>query len=377
LSRGSGLARAILLRVAALAFSFGLALIVVEVGLRLVWTGYYVKTQKAYAHPHPERGWSNRPGVRVPYGEPEFSITVTHDRHGFRSKPVEPERVPGRTRVLVLGDSFAYGVGVEDDQTFSARLEALEPALEVINGGVNGYGTAQELLMLRDEGQRFRPDIVITAFFWNDLGNNNRKDVARFTLDRGQLRYPEPAPARTAEQSAEEEAAVAQAEERRAWLRWSYTYRFASDRGKLLAFWLKDLVGIPLEESDFTSAAEREQAWQLEGALLAEMQRVTRESGARLLLLVIPEQSQVQPDVQVTGLDPEEYQVQERLREIAGREQIPMLDALPALRAAYESRGEPLYYLRDRHLRANGHEIVAAALAAELRSLGWIRSPER
>ena len=64
---------------------------------------------------------------------------------------------------MVIGDSFAFGWGVSDSQTYSARLEAALPALEVINLGVGGYGTDQMLLMLREEGLRYAPDLVIAG----------------------------------------------------------------------------------------------------------------------------------------------------------------------------------------------------------------------
>jgi len=359
--------RGLFFRALAIFLSVSLVCVVTEVGLRLFWDGFYLKTQKAYAQPHPQRGWSNRPEVSVPYGEPEFSTTVTHNQFGYRTHPIS--RVPSadRVRVLVLGDSFTYGVGVEDDETFSARLEGLAPEIEAINTGVNGYGSAQELLLLRDEGIDLAPDVVIVTFFWNDVGNNLRENAARFRLEDGVLRYPDPQPELAAVSSAPPPS-------HREWLRYSYTYRFVSDRAKMLGFWLKVVFGIPLEETDFVDDGQREQAWDLEFAILREMRRLSQEAGAEFLLVVIPDQVQLDTDVEVLGLEPSDYEVQERLEAFARSEGMPMLDLIPALRAAAERNPGPLYYRRDRHLRPPGHVVMARAILAELEARGWLET---
>jgi hypothetical protein len=341
-----------------------------ELGLRAFWTGYYVKVQKAYAQPHPVRGWSNRPSVSVPYGEPEFSTLVTHNAFGYRGRAIERERRPGSVRVLTLGDSFAYGIGVGDDETFSAQLERLAPGLEVINTGVNGYGTGQELLLLRDEGLAFQPDVVLLSFFWNDIGNSYRNRAVHFSVDAGELVYPT-APDPGAASGPAVSADAAPSPQRRTWLRHSYAYRFLSDRLKLAGYWLRVALRLPLEESDFVSEQTREAAWQLGFFLLREIDRISRQAGARLVLLVIPDQVQVEPGLRVTGLEPADYEVQERLLAFAAQQGIPVVDPLPALRAAHAESGELLYYLRDRHLRARGHALVAREILERLRQLGY------
>ena len=63
----------------------------------------------------------------------------------------------------MLGDSITFGTGVGDDETFSHLLDAL-PDLEVLNLGVDGYGTDQELIRLEREGLAFGPQVVILNF---------------------------------------------------------------------------------------------------------------------------------------------------------------------------------------------------------------------
>jgi hypothetical protein len=101
------------------------------------------------------------------------------DREHTKAKP------PNTLRVAVLGDSFTEAIHVPVEQTFWSKLERKlgnceavkgRKNVEVINFGVQGYGTAQELMMLRKKVWDYSPDIVILAFFiGNDVINNSPK----------------------------------------------------------------------------------------------------------------------------------------------------------------------------------------------------------
>lgn len=77
-------------------------------------------------------------------------------------------------RVLCLGDSFTFGEGVHAGDTYPARLEMLLRkdaglgAVQVLNGGVQGYGTRQELVFMERYGRALRPDAVVLGFVLND-----------------------------------------------------------------------------------------------------------------------------------------------------------------------------------------------------------------
>lgn len=81
---------------------------------------------------------------------------------------------PGVARILVLGDSQAFGWGLPERQTVAARLtEQLEKRgfgpVEVINTAVPGYGAYQEAALLERIGMRYQPDCVLVLFTSNDL----------------------------------------------------------------------------------------------------------------------------------------------------------------------------------------------------------------
>ena len=113
-----------------------------------------------------------------------------HDDEGRRITPHSAEAASGT--VLILGDSFAYGMGVEDDETFANGLawqlgQRGTPA-RVRNAAAIGKGPAYALRMLETVGQDWRGDAVVYAFYPNDFANLRHELYAR--LDGGRLVDP-------------------------------------------------------------------------------------------------------------------------------------------------------------------------------------------
>lgn len=107
----------------------------------------------------------------------DFTVS-THGRYR-NSKPVGPKE---RRRVLILGDSCAFGLGVNDDQTWPAELQRrcddAKLDVEVINAGVPGYTAFQGRRFLESEIQTIRPDVVIACFGFNDADSwSSRSDL--------------------------------------------------------------------------------------------------------------------------------------------------------------------------------------------------------
>ena len=108
---------------------------------------------------------------------------------GFRSTRDFPyEKAPGTLRVLVLGDSHTMGYEARQEYTFSSVLERYLKRrgmeAEVINAGVSGFGTAEQLAFLREEGFRYDPDVVVLAFFANDYEDNVKSSLFALNEDR-------------------------------------------------------------------------------------------------------------------------------------------------------------------------------------------------
>lgn len=118
-------------------------------------------------------GWVNQPGRRGTHRQPDFAVQVEISSQGLRDREYPEARVPGKRRMLVLGDSFAWGYGVERPDIWHERIEARHPDWELINTGVAGYGTGQQLLYFERRGFAFHPDVVLLLLHPNDFLDNN------------------------------------------------------------------------------------------------------------------------------------------------------------------------------------------------------------
>lgn len=127
----------------------------------------------------PELGYRMGSNVSVVLKRPDFAIRVETNLLGLRDREIAPKGA-NTFRILSLGDSYAFGYGVEAGETYSEQLEQLLGAsegeadwFEVINAAVIGYGTTQELRLLERHASAIDPDLVLLGFFsGNDFKNN-------------------------------------------------------------------------------------------------------------------------------------------------------------------------------------------------------------
>jgi len=112
---------------------------------------------------HPTRGWALEANLNLP--------TLTTNERGIRSR----ERFTvdaSKPRILILGDSFTFGNGLSDDETWPAQLQSLLPRHQVFNLGVDGYGMDQMLITLKETIEEVRPAFVLCAFVDDDIARN-------------------------------------------------------------------------------------------------------------------------------------------------------------------------------------------------------------
>lgn len=129
-----------------------------------------------------------RPNSRFWHTSADGSWEFRTNAQGFRAdRDYAVEKPEGRLRVLVLGDSHTEGFEVRQDSVFSAVAERYLKAqgldAEVLNTGVSGFGTAEELVFLENEGFKYRPNVVVLGFFGNDFNDNMKEGL--FVLDDG------------------------------------------------------------------------------------------------------------------------------------------------------------------------------------------------
>lgn len=116
--------------------------------------------------PHPTRGWTPKPSLRIDGPEP-----LTINANGFRSRG-EYAFQPDKYRVMVVGESFTYGLEVGDGVEWPAVLQELDDRMQVVNLAVPGYGTDQILITLRESINEYRPHLVIMALTHDDFSRS-------------------------------------------------------------------------------------------------------------------------------------------------------------------------------------------------------------
>ncbi len=161
-----------------------------ELALRLVpgWSSDPASGRFNPYRPDGRTGYALRPGARVVHEEEEFSVPVRVNALGQRGPERTAAKPPGVRRILVLGDSFAFGFGVREEDAFFSVLERLlserGERVEVMSAAVPGWSVDNSFVYLRTEGFALAPDVVLLAVCENDLN-----DLAwnRLTLDGERL----------------------------------------------------------------------------------------------------------------------------------------------------------------------------------------------
>lgn len=120
------------------------------------------------ADPDPGLIYTLRPGAHHGYSHDYGSFTVSVNALGFRGPERSAAKPQGVFRILCFGGSNVYGAGVDDHETWPARLEAILNSeapgrYEVWNGGVSAYVSQQMARAASKAIKRFQPDLIIFA----------------------------------------------------------------------------------------------------------------------------------------------------------------------------------------------------------------------
>ncbi|MFQ5458022.1 MAG: SGNH/GDSL hydrolase family protein, partial [Myxococcota bacterium] len=117
------------------------------------------------------RAFEQTPGFE---GHDKLGNAIMINSQGLRADEVPLAKPEGVFRILVLGDSVTFGENVTAAQSFSKQTEAIlnqaRPGkrVEVLNAGVRGYNTYQELILLKEVGLAYHPDLVVVCYVVND-----------------------------------------------------------------------------------------------------------------------------------------------------------------------------------------------------------------
>jgi hypothetical protein len=174
-------------------------LICCGVGLALIPIELYLRAATRFSPPIAEcdaaTGYRLMQNRTVTDNAPgEFRVRYHTNQYRMRYCDIPLDKPEGTWRILGLGDSFTFGIGVEDDQTYLAFLEKMlnqGSSVQVLNSGTGGWGTAEELVYLQDEGLRFEPDLILVGFYVaNDPQNNAKTKLFRIGEDGTLERTP-------------------------------------------------------------------------------------------------------------------------------------------------------------------------------------------
>lgn len=126
-----------------------------------------------FPHPDPRIMYDLLPNLSVRFQ----AVPVKTNSCGMRGPERSVHKEGSTYRVALLGDSFAFGWGVAEDKTFATVLEENlnhvtggDPTVEVLNLGVPGYSTFQEVALFEEQALDFEPDAVLVYFVSNDFG---------------------------------------------------------------------------------------------------------------------------------------------------------------------------------------------------------------
>lgn len=307
---------------------------------------------------------------------------------GLRGPEIPLEKPAGTVRVLMLGDSFTMGKGVEDDQTFSVLLDRRladsvracgGPRVEVVNAGVDSYAPVLEALYLRTELHRLTPDVVVVNLDVSDL---MQEQAYRAVAERGPDGAIGAVPQRP--------GAVSRYEKVRGWTERNLFLT------RIVVYYLKRAIGTPdvsvrgvVNEASYEVVAhtlvgdvDRSREWADVFASIREMQRFADSAGIGFAMTHYPWAHQVSDTQWVPGRRaflPRDARpsgvTQQTVNTLAAARGIPLIDAFPAFAAGVTT--ETLYYPNDAHWTAAGHRVMAdvleAALLARYGAL-WCRS---
>ena len=129
-------------------------------------------------------GYRNRPGLQDRF----FGVPVSINTLGLRDREVH-DKSPGEFRILVMGDSVPFGIGVRYEDSFPHQLEVIlneshpKVRFRTLNMGVPSYNTEQQLIQLRSLGLTLRPDAALLLFSSNDI------EPKRWVLDKRKRWY--------------------------------------------------------------------------------------------------------------------------------------------------------------------------------------------
>lgn len=407
-------------QVASAAISVLLCLFAADVFLRLIDRQHYVvdadslhrqpnTIDKGVRQDVPESAFSypvNRPGF------PDINYTLTVDKRGFRNKIDLP-----RYDVIVLGDSFAEGSGVSDEQAWPVLLSQ-KAGISVYNLAVSGGNPKTYLQALQQYGLQLSPKTVICMLYeGNDFRASNfrtksaltiyfKSSPVRRVLKQSLIRWlgssaPQKpsvqspaAPMNTAslimlasKQKPVTFAEEAESDENTRAISWLPVALPDGNNPKYYAFKIKKLLAHFEDAAGFSKSTGYLKTLEA----LTEINNLCRKAGSRLIIVYAPDaphvlmplikdkvpadslrafisvkQKDVPPSDKLIAKLIESVEVQENdIRQFCGSNSIEFISLTEPMRQAI-AQGKQAYFTYDQHWTPIGHKVTADVLCKSL-----------
>lgn len=356
-------------------------------GFRLSKSGYYIEDA--------ELGWVPRPGVRgVHNRNGSFESSFSTNSLGYRDEERAASSRGDSRRIVVLGDSFAWGYGVNDGDIFARVMEELDPRIDAVNLGVTAYSLWQEIAYFERHRESINPDIVILALVMNDITDPNRKLPGETTEDwktriGGQTHDRDAnKPVAPSANGARNRGAL------KAWLAdRSVLYQVARDVVNASKPLVDFLVYVGIKKSpvglegldpalrpflEVYPEAVRDSIERSKLELLKLRDRVLA-SGSEFLVVVVPPLQSVVDRARRNSIAHTRYYEDDFdlnkpfhwLQEFGESSNIEILNVVDAFRRAHDN-GVVLYLPNDMHFSAAGHRLFAEEIVNYLSERKWL-----
>jgi lysophospholipase L1-like esterase len=311
----------------------------------------------------------------------EYNAVGSVNELWMNDEPYNAAGDENRVRVLALGDSHTYAVGVSKTETWPKVLQtklnaaAGSERYRVYNAGTNGYSMHQYVLRLMDQGPALHPQYVVLGLsFATDLydllppdrggwvyGNNVARDY--FDLEHDVLVPRHWQPNGSAPQTTRTAQVVRDVLENFAtfrYLRRSSLALFIGSHAKVGGESLWPNMDVVLEKNVLP---EHEYQWRLFAALLELAKHECDQQHAQLIVVGIPYLPQVYDEIWDSTFGGNQAYSRtaaaERVRSVCQKLGITYVDTAEPLRSKSKQLGRWLHYRKDAHPTAEGHEVIA------------------
>ena len=287
---------------------------------------------------------------RIEAGRMGFSYRT--DAYGFRN----PEPWPSQADIVVLGDSLAFGFGVDDEHSWVAQLDRQLSEHTVVNLGILAAAPQQYLMAYEAHGARLDPELIVVALYppnalgavadfdrWVAAGRPERLDLWR------------------ARRHQDDPLAPVKWTLRRSYL-FSSLY-FGRHEGHTIGFADGGRIRLAAAEVAGVAPAARagEPRFERIIELLARLQRQGNAAGAQLLVVLFPSKWEALEPLLESPAPALVAPFAERFEELG----IPYLDLTPVLRRR-SACGERLFFEVDIHPNVAGYRVIGDVIADHL-----------